>query len=42
MKYKRVVREFDGLREITMKNKMQYRRDKNKFERGEKESNGYG
>jgi len=47
IKYKRVVREFkildvDGLREITTKNKMQYRKDKKKWERDEKEGNGYG
>ena len=47
IKYKRVVREYkildvDGLREITMKNKIQYRKDKKKWERNEKEGNGYG
>jgi len=47
MKYKRVVREYklldvDGLREITMKNKVQYRKDKKKRYKDEKESNGYG
>jgi len=47
VKYKRIVREYkildvDGLREITMKNKVQYRKDKKKWERNEKEGNGYG
>ena len=47
IKYERVVREYklldvDGLREITMKNKIQYRKDKKKWERNEEESNGYG
>ena len=47
MKYKRVVREFklldvDGLREVIMKNKMQYKKDKKKRERDKKEGNGYG
>lgn len=47
IKYKRIVREYkildvDGLRKITMKNKVQYRKDKKKWERNEKESNGYG
>ncbi len=45
--YKRIVREYklldaDGLREITMKNKKQYRKDKKKWENNEKQSNGYG
>ena len=47
IKYKRVLREYklldvNGLREITMKNKTQYRRDKKKWKMEEKESNGYG
>ena len=47
MKYKRIVREYkllnvDGLREITMKNIVQYRKDKKRWERNEKEGNGYG
>jgi len=47
MKYKQLVREFklldvEGLREITMKNKVQYRKDKKKWGRNEKEGNGYG
>ena len=47
IKYKRVVREYKlldvyGLRKITMKNIVQYRKDKKKWERDEKEGNGYG
>ena len=47
IKYKRIVREYKlvdvyGLRKITMKNKMQYRKNKKIWERNEKEGNGYG
>jgi len=47
MKYKRVERKYkildiEDLREITMRNKIQYRKDKKKWERNEKEGNGYG
>ena len=47
VKYKRIVREYrildiDGLQERTMKNKVQYRKDKKKLERFEKQGNGYG
>lgn len=47
IKYKRIVREYklldvDGLRELTMKNKIQYRKDKKKWEGNNKQGNGYG
>ncbi len=47
LKYKRIVKEYkllevDELREITMKNKIQFRKDRKKWERNEKERNGYG
>ena len=47
IKYKRVVREYklldvDGLREITIKNKIQYRKDKKKWGENNKQGNGYG
>jgi len=47
IKYKRVVREYklvdvDGLREVTMKNKIQYRKDKKKWGENNKQGNGYG
>jgi len=47
MKYKRIVREYkfldiDGLREIAMKNKIQYRKDKKIWEKDIKQRNGYG
>jgi len=47
IKYRQIVKEYrildvGGLREVTMKNKMQYRKDKKKLDKNEKEGNGYG
>ena len=47
MKYKRITREYkllnvEGLREVTMKNRIQYRKDKKIWEKNNKQGNGYG
>ena len=47
MKYKRITREYkllnvEGLQEITMKNRIQYRKDKKIWEKNNKQGNGFG
>ena len=47
VRYKRIVRDYkildvNGLRRITMNNKIQYRNDKKKWEGNNKQGNGYG
>ncbi len=47
MKYKRIIREYkflniEWLRQITMKNRIQYKKDRKKWEKDNKQGNGYG